>query len=388
VLFNVVLLASLPLSINIELSWTRYLDRVLKFAWLGILLSYYVISPLTLRWYFFTLMLVFLKVGSEAFMGKVTGSMVWENQGVPRLHGDSRTMFGDPNALSGKTVSTMPFIWYLYPTVNKRVIRWLLIVLLVFGVNIIVFTGSRTGYVTLIAAAILSVGFAQGNKARWVMAIVVAAILAITLVPKEYQGRFMSSFTGVEAEGHSSDTRKDLFRDSLKTFTEHPLGVGMGAFALFQGQHGRNAQETHNLYTQILAETGIQGFVCFVALVWVVLRKALAIRKSFWRICQKLQISAAATPPDKLVLINSEMRDCKLLCHTTTALVIFVMVRLALGVFGHDLYEIYWWFAAGLTMALNNMLEFAEIRCAEITARSQNPTVAAVTTAKLVTFLN
>ncbi len=368
-----VLGGSLPIAVDVAVAQDLFIDRVAKYALIGALISQFVVSPYTLRIYLFTHLVTFLKVGQEAFLGRITGSMVWENQGVPRLHGAMGTMFGDPNSLSGKTVSTVPFIWYLYPTIQRTWIKILVGVLVVFAINIIVFTASRTGYITAILAAILIVLFSPSKKGRLIVLLMVASFATVTFMPDEYKERFMSSFTGKEAEGRSADTRKDLFFDSLKTFVEHPLGVGLGCFPEFQAANQRNAQETHNLYTQLLAETGVQGTICFLALLVVVMRKSLRNRRAFLDIGVRLQAMRARAPPDaSLPELDEEIRDNKLLASTSNALVVFLLVRLALGAFGHDLMEIYWWFAAGLAMALHNVRRIAERRCAELEATAVN----------------
>ena len=315
-----------------------------------------------------------LKIGQEAFLGKITGTMVWENQGVPRLHGANETMFGDPNALSGKTVSMLPFLWYLYPSLQRLWAKVLVWVMVVFAVNIIVFTASRTGYITAIVAAILIVLFSPNKKGKLIAWLVIASIVTVNVMPDEYKERFMSSFNGKEAEGRSADTRKDLFFDSVKTFVEHPLGIGLGCFPIWQKLNQRNAQETHNLYTQLLAEMGIQGFLCFAALVIVVARKALRCRRAFLDLGVRLQGLQARAPPGVVnATLDEEIRNNKLMASTSNALVVFLLVRLALGVFGHDFMEIYWWFAGGLAMSLHNMRRIAEWRCAELEAESGGP---------------
>lgn len=45
-------------------------------------------------------------------------------------------------------------------------------------------------------------------------------------------------------------------------------------------------------------------------------------------------------------------QDMKFLYSLSRAVVAFIFLRLVLGVFGMDTYEIYWWFAAGLTISL------------------------------------
>jgi putative inorganic carbon (HCO3(-)) transporter len=369
IIFIVVLTISLPLAINFDIAWDRFFNRVVKLALIGALISQFVVSPTTLRIYLFTLLLAFMKIGQEAFLGKITGSMVWENQGVPRLHGTSDTMFGDPNSLSGKTVSTVPWIWYLYPTIQRNWVKLLVVLQLVFAINIIIFTGSRTGYLTFIAGAILIVLFSKQKKGRLILLLTVVAISVVTFLPQEYQGRFMSTFTGQEAEGQSSASRKALLTDSFNAFLDNPLGIGIGCFPTYQALGNRNAQDTHNLYTQLLAETGIQGFLCFVALLTIVVRKVARSRRAFMTIIDKLQTyRAAAGSQSRDSTLDMELSNARLLFATANALIVFILLRLILGVFGHDFLEIYWWLAAGMAMALHNMRLVAERRCAELPA--------------------
>ncbi len=57
------------------------------------------------------------------------------------------------------------------------------------------------------------------------------------------------------------------------------------------------------------------------------------------------------SPPMKLG-IKKLLSDLLLLQAICRALAGFIFVRLVLGIFGMDLYEIYWWFAGGLAISL------------------------------------
>ena len=84
-------------SMDREESMRVYDDRVIKFA----LLSFFIYAGTTkiedLRVIIAFMLLAWLKMGIEGFLGWYTGSLVWENQGIPRLHG-STSMYGHPNA--------------------------------------------------------------------------------------------------------------------------------------------------------------------------------------------------------------------------------------------------------------------------------------------------
>jgi len=44
------------------------------------------------------------------------------------------------------------------------------------------------------------------------------------------------------------------------------------------------------------------------------------------------------------------------LSELARAVSLFIIIRLGLGLFGMDLYEIYWWFILGLAISLNNII--------------------------------
>ena len=52
----------------------------------------------------------------------------------------------------------------------------------------------------------------------------------------------------------------------------------------------------------------------------------------------------------------------------TKSVLLFIIVRLVLGIFGMDLYEIYWWFSAGLAISLYNMNKYATEKTNKIIA--------------------
>lgn len=360
-----VLFVSLPLAVDFETAWNAYVNRVLKFALLSFFISQFVVSPKTLSFYLISSFLAFLRIGYESFLGKVSGSMIWENQGILRLHGPTGTSFAHPNSLSGKTVSMLSFVWYLFPTINRPWLKLLLLVQVIFAFNIIVFTGSRTGYVAFLA--ILAIIIISSHK-KWKMLLYSMLFLMIvaTQLPEQYIGRFMSTFTGHEIEGFSYESRVDLFKDSLTVFSENPLGVGLYCFPVAQRIAARNPQETHNLYTQILAETGLQGFVCFMGLLYVVMRKILKVKQALENIISTIQTHVGTDDSEDSAVIKDELRTNKFLLAVTNSLIMFIIVRLVLGIFGHDLLEIYWWLSAGIAMSLANLLEISQTRVNEI----------------------
>jgi putative inorganic carbon (HCO3(-)) transporter len=357
----------LPLSQSFAVSWETYIDRVLKFSCMTLFLWAFVRNPRTLRLFIAAFLLACLKLGQEAFVGKVTGSMVWENQGVMRLNGAPGTLFGHPNSLAGLAVGTLPFIYYLWPCVSRRA-RVALLVLLVFAVNIIVFTGSRTGYVgTLLLVAFLFLR--SPRKLRFLGALLLVGILAAPLVPDQYVERFMTTFVGKEREGSSKEHRLEIAGDAWRIFLANPLGVGIYGFAEARlRQLGKYPMDTHNLYLQVLADLGVGGAVFFGAFLVALWRQLQRVERDLAAEVATVErlVPRGRSPSPASDELAAHLQDLRFMRAVATAFLAYLAARLFLGLFGHDLYEIYWWLSAGATIALTNMLGAARRRTAEL----------------------
>lgn len=346
-----VLFISLPLAIDFDVAWDTFFNRVIKFSFMCFFIAHFANTPKTFGYFLFSSFLAFFKIGQEAMFGKLTGNMVWQNQGIPRLHGTQGTEFGHPNSLSGKTVTLLPFLWFLTPLLKHKLILVLVVVQLIFTLNIVIFTGSRTGYMALLAF-LFFVYFLSKNKKKYIISIFILSMISINFIPDPYIERFLSSFTGQEAEGASSDARKNLFFDSLTVFTENPLGVGANCFPIEQAMNERRVQATHNLYTQLLAETGIQGFIAFSWLIYVLIKKINKVRIGFRKVIEEIK-NVIDKDPNASVSLKEEIKTCRFYSSLADALYIAILMRLILGIFGHDVFEIYWWLFCGISMSMS-----------------------------------
>jgi len=311
-------------SYDRDQSWDIFFNRVIKFSMLSAFLAAFIRTEWALKLIIASFLLAMLKMGQEGFIGWLTGGMVWENQGIPRLHGVTG-LYRHPNSYSGMAVGCLPFIYYLYPISNAWQ-KILLLTLLAFALVIIVFTGSRTGYV---ATILLSLYFWREKiKLGKIKYLILGALIftcAYVLLPDEYTQRLHSIFTLDEAEGSSSETRIQILKDAVSVFLSHPWGVGVSAFPSVRMEMFGRLQDTHNLYLELLTNMSVLGLLSFFTFI-------LAIIK------MNKKIITSDTSPFVSAVAKS--------------LIAFIYARLFLGVFGMDTYEIYWWFAAGLTMAM------------------------------------
>lgn len=317
-------------------SITVYNDRVIKFA----LVSFFIYAATSkvedLRVIIAFMLLAWLKIGQEGFLGWYTGNLVWENQGIPRLHG-STAMYGHPNSFSGFAVSCLPYTVFLLICVKSNLLRLGLLALLIFSLLIVVNTGSRTGYVAVVIGTMYFFMKLKAGKFKIILLALLTVSLTINLVPQPYKERFASIFTGEEKEGASSETRLEIITDALILYKTYPMGIGVQAFPKVRNEMFGRSQNTHNLYLEVLTNIGPIGFIVFFIFVF----KIIGLNKRNIKHLEKYYPAG----PNQQLLIN-----------LSKATIGFILIRLILGIFGMDLYEIYWWIALGFSLAISKLI--------------------------------
>lgn len=357
-LYMVVLLIQIPLSADFETSLRIFVDRILKFSFLGIAILILVRSPTNLKYFLGAFFFACMKMGQEGLVGKITGGTMWENQGIMRLHGTT-SLYSHPNSYAGMALGTVPFIFCLWP-ISRWIIRAILAVQMLFAVNIILYSGSRTAYVGLIGLLLF---FWLGSKAKKKLALygVIIFLVGFVAAPSTYLERFQSIYTLREKEGASSTTRIEILKDAVQIFATHPFGVGIGAFPAVRREFFGRVQDTHNLFLEIATNLGVQGLFVFALLLFKVLQMLSSIERNADHQVELLnEMLHRADEKGGLhgTLLN-HISDLRLIKATASGVYLFVLTRLILGLFGMDLYEIYWWFAFGMTIALFNMNRIA-----------------------------
>lgn len=305
-------------------SWDIYFNRVLKFSMMALFMAAFVKTEWALKCVLLAFLFAMLKMGQEGVHGWLGGGLMWMNQGIMRLHG-ATMLYRHPNSFSGMAVGCLPFIYYLFP-VTKLAGKAVLLFLLASSLIIILFTGSRTGYVATILLALLF--WREQIAQAWLKyTLIGCAVLFIgfSLIPEQYIGRLVSIYTLEEASGGSANARIEILSDAMEVFITHPFGVGVSAFPAVRGEMFGRYQDTHNLYLELLTNVSVVGFIVFFMLLYNIVKL------------------------NKFIITNSENR---FLVAVSKAVIAFIYARLFLGAFGMDTYEIYWWFSIGLTGAV------------------------------------
>jgi hypothetical protein len=185
------------------------------------------------------------------------------------------------------------------------------------------------------------------------VAVLLVAIVAINYIPNQYVDRFESIITGEEKEGRSADARLEILEDSVAIFIEHPFGVGISAFPAARAAKFGRSQDTHNLYFEVATNLGIQGLIIFLLLI---AKMALLLKKTEMKFTVQLEKLDKKVEPGSLIMNSSVVEhrnELRFLKATTSATLAYLVIRLVLGLFGHDLYEIYWWVVLGLAVAIS-----------------------------------
>src|SRR6185436_7337012 len=210
-------------------------------------------------------------------LASVQNQQVFGDSTTPRSSGPVNA----PNMWGQILDSVMPLVLYRFFDEKGRLIK-----LLTIGIGFTVLMGilntySRGAYLALVVVIALIVVEKRPN----VLALVALLGLGVTLVaaiPAAYAERFQTlSFL-------SPDSQNGIYQDSslvgrssemltgLYMFTSHPLlGVGAGNYATNYLKYAQivglefraEERDPHSLYIQVLAETGILGFVAFIGVV-------------------------------------------------------------------------------------------------------------------------
>lgn len=169
----------------------------------------------------------------------------------------------------------------------------------------LVYTGTRSAWAgTLLAGLVLLVFFRFkefsavaaawfSRQKIWGLAVIFAFVVAMNIAPSVWIPSWGSSRSSAVArvagltgrvEPTSFKVRIAIWANTLAMFQDHPvLGVGTGNFPVLYPLYarrvledleigrGRSVREAHNDYLQLLAETGVLGFLAFA---WILLALA------------------------------------------------------------------------------------------------------------------
>mgnify|MGYP000415724637 CR=1 FL=1 len=194
----------------------------------------------------------------------------------PRLQLVAGTM-SNSNDYAALMVIILPFVTLFVIAPGVAVLTRLAAALVfIYGLYLILATGSRGALVALVVTAIYALfRLPLAAKIAGLLLLSVLAVLLWSFLPDRITTRLRTiSATNEDVDMTAADSasaRLYLLRQSIRFTLERPLfGVGPGQFANFEGSIARQEGErgswhdTHNAYTQVSSEAGIPAFIFYV----------------------------------------------------------------------------------------------------------------------------
>jgi len=265
------------------------------------------------------------------------GSYVWQ-QGMKRMIGIwSDVTYGSANAFAVKTLVSVPFGLFCFSAGKTKLEKVLMIAFLVLSFLSILYSGTRGALLGFFFAIAIYLCFHK--KMKLLLTVISLAIpFGYFFMPDSLRHRYLDLMYVKDRESLSledrmallsAESRKEGFWDGLALAKKRPiLGYGPSASAIARGKElygitdtGEGFLELHNLYGQVLGETGFIGAGLFVILIVAFYRQ---IRKS-----KK----------------NGEMQFQTNIC---IFLQTFLGLLLFYGLFSHHLFRYYWIILFGL----------------------------------------
>jgi putative inorganic carbon (hco3(-)) transporter len=182
-------------------------------------------------------------------------------------------LFENPNDLAFIIALTFPLCFAFMLRTSSLLRKALWAVGLVLMVYTVMVTYSRGGLIALVVAAGVTL-WEFGVKGRRHHLILLTALAGILLLfagsPANYAERVRTIFHPDEDPTGSSQSRRDMFYQSVELTLQHPLfGVGPGNFESVSGTW----RVTHDSYTQLSSEAGIPALLLFLAILWLAFSK-------------------------------------------------------------------------------------------------------------------
>lgn len=321
---------------------TDHFLKAIAFFWL---IATVITSGPRLRMFLWLLVLASLPLSVTALQNFASGSFLQTPDGAaPRIAGYTTAGSGlaaNPNDLALMINLLIPFAGALAITSRRILARLIAAAALLLGVAGVIVTFSRAGFLTLVAMGLVAL-LALGRRRPVVLLAVVGVLIAgSTMLPQGYFER-LSTITDIASDRTGS--AQGRWNDALvamEVAARNPItGVGLDQNVLALNQErGATWREVHNVYLQYAVDLGLPGLALFLALFVSLFRTAGRVRRTGRRLRSTREVAVAAGS------------------------VQLALVAFAVAAFFHPVaYQFYFFLAAGLALAVQNVLRSAAPR--------------------------
>jgi putative inorganic carbon (HCO3(-)) transporter len=323
---------------------TDHFLKAIAFFWL---LATVITSGHRLRTFLWLLVLASLPLSLTALQNYASGSFLRTPDGaLPRIAGYTAAGSGlaaNPNDLALMINLLLPFAAALMLSARRWWLRGVAATALLFGVAAVIVTFSRAGFLTLAATGLVALLALARRRPLALLAAAVLLATGLTLLPQGYFER-LSTITDIESD--TTGSAQGRWNDALvamQVAVRNPItGVGLDQNVLALNQErGATWREVHNVYLQYAVDLGLPGLLLFLALFVTLFRTAGRVRRTARRRhCRDVALAAGSVQ--------------------------VALIAFAVAAFFHPVaYQFYFFLAAGLALAVQNVLRAETARAAE-----------------------
>ncbi|MCK5218804.1 O-antigen ligase family protein [bacterium] len=190
--------------------------------------------------------------------------------------------FGHPNQFAGYIILVIPLAFIQFVEARQYWERFILGLAAVIMITALIFTFTRAAWLAVFLVGLVLIYMNVPKKLLWIGVLLIAISVTVFLLNQgPLEKARQAVLKRVTSLGHpgqedSVSFRKVCFITAVKMFQQHPL-IGFGA-----GEYERNIRKyfnedyyawqamdkhIHNLYLQILIETGLLGLFSFLLLI-------------------------------------------------------------------------------------------------------------------------
>lgn len=262
-----IILLTLPFSTWPGGSAHVFSDIYVKIILIFALMMSTLTTPKRIRQMTWVMLMASGYIAARAILDYVRGVNLVEGD---RIRGAVGGMFENPNDLALNLVTFMAPALFIMLQDRKPSRRLLAAGLAAIMLAAIVCTKSRSGFLGLIAMALVVAYYTARLNPGAVFAILFAGLAALPAAPSSFWDRMDSIMNAEEDPTGSRAARMRLLEQGVEVFLANPItGVGAGQFQNYNmpGVTIERWRVTHNVWLQVGAELGIFGLGVFAYLV-------------------------------------------------------------------------------------------------------------------------
>jgi O-antigen ligase len=190
-------------------------------------------------------------------------------------------MYENHNDYTYVIILALPFLYTLRRVESRRLVRFLLLGMLVSAIAGVLFSLSRWGMLALVLEGALLILLSSRSGWRAALGLVFLGLIGTALTEHLWQVRAETQGATYTADD-ARESRIELWKSATNMFLDHPvLGVGSGRFYEYSREyydlsHDQWGKNSHNTYLEILAGSGLAGFLPFAAFLYFTLRELWA----------------------------------------------------------------------------------------------------------------